>query len=177
MRIAVSGAHRTGKSTLVEALSRELAGHEALEEPYRLLEEEGHAFGHPPSLEDFEAQLDRSIRMILAGSEDQIFDRCPADLLAYLLTHRDGSGYDVEPWIPRVRSAMERLDFVVFVPIEHPDRVALSREDRPQWRRRVDEELRNILLADPWDLGARVLEVRGTAGERVHQVLEVIGAQ
>ena len=174
MRIAVSGAHRTGKSTLVDSLGRELAGHEVVEEPYHLLEEEGHEFGHPPSLEDFESQLDRSIRAILTGSDDQIFDRCPADLLAYLLTHRDGARFDFDPWIPRVRAALEKLDVVVFVPIEHPDRITLGRDDCPQWRRRVDEELRSVLLDDGWDLGARVLEVRGTAGERLNQVLEFI---
>ena len=174
MRIAVSGAHRTGKSTLVDALRRELAGHEAVEEPYRLLEEEGHEFAHPPSLEDFESQLERSIEAILTGSDNQIFDRCPADLLAYLLTHRDGAGFDFEPWIPRARAAMEKLHVVVFVPIEEPDRITLAREDRPRWRRSVDEALRSVLLDDGWDLGARVLEVRGTAGERLQQVLELI---
>jgi predicted ATPase len=78
---AVSGAHRTGKTTLLEELSRSLPGYTVVEEPYRQLE-----------------------------------------------------------------------------------------EDR-RWRRRVDEELREIVVADRRDLGLAVIEVAGTARERARQVL------
>jgi predicted ATPase len=172
VRIAVSGAHRTGKSTLVEDLCRSLPGHAPVEEPYRVLEEEGHPFHESPSLEDFELQLERSIRSLLEGAPNQIFDRCPADFLAYLATHRDGDAFDPEPWAARVRTAMERLDLVVLVPIEQPDRIQVSVEDRPKWRRRVADELRTLLLDDAWDLGVACIEVRGDARERLDQVLE-----
>ena len=61
MRIAITGTHFSGKSTLVEALSEALPHHIIVEEPYRLLEEEGYEFPELPSLEDFELQLERSI--------------------------------------------------------------------------------------------------------------------
>ena len=171
MRIAVSGAHRTGKSTLVEDLCRSLPGHASVQEPYRALEEEGHPFHDPPTLEDFELQLERSIRSLVDGTPDQIYDRCPADFLAYLATHRDGSAFDPEPWMERSRTAMETLDLVVLVPIEQPDRIPLSAEDRPKWRRRVADELRGLLLDDAWNLGVACIEVRGSVGERLDQVL------
>lgn len=44
MKIAVSGAHWTGKTTLVEELSRTLPDHLSMNEPYYYLEEEGHVF-------------------------------------------------------------------------------------------------------------------------------------
>lgn len=171
MKVAVSGAHRTGKSTLVQDLLGHLPGYQAIDEPYRLLEEEGHTFGHPPSLEDFELQLDVSIRSVLGSPSNSIFDRCPADLLAYLAVHRDRDAFDPDLWMPRVREAMGRLDLVVFVPIENPDRIDAGADARPRWRRAVHEELGAILLDDSWDLGVRTMEVRGDPGERLAQVL------
>lgn len=172
LRLAVSGAHRTGKSTLVEDLDRSLPGYEVIEEPYVLLEETGHVFRHPPSLEDFELQLNCSIRSILDAPSNAILDRCPADLLAYLALHRDHERFDPDSWMPQVRQAMGLLDLVVFVPVERADRISLDLETRPRWRRAVDEELRALLLDDPWGWGAPTLEVRGDPGERLAQVLK-----
>lgn len=116
MRIAVSGAHRTGKTTLIEELGRALPACEVLDEPYRLLAEEGYEFAETPSLEDFELQLERSLECIAGSGEDCLFDRCPADFLAYLVTHRESDGFDAGRWLTRVRNAMRRLDLIVFVP-------------------------------------------------------------
>jgi predicted ATPase len=174
MRIAVSGAHRTGKTTLVEELCRSLPNYVAVDEPYHLLAEEGYEFAEMPCLEDFELQLERSIESLAEDEEDRIFDRCPADILAYLITHDESEGFDLKHWLPRVRSAMERLDLIVFVPIEDPDRVIVSEPDDAELRHRVDEELREILLEDRWDFGVEILEVNGTLRERVRQVLEAL---
>src|SRR5439155_7177638 len=48
----------------------------------------------------------------------------------------DSEGFDLDPWLPRVRRAMDRLDLVVFVPVEHPDRVANVEPSGPAryWR-------------------------------------------
>lgn len=170
MRIAVSGAHGTGKTTLIEELGRALPAYGAVEEPYHQLEEEGHEFAETPSLEDFELQLERSIEGIARGGRDCLFDRCPADLLAYLLTHRDADGFDAGRWLPRARDAMRQLDLIVFVPVEDPDRIGSGPEEE-DWRLRVDEELQEILLADRWDFGVEVIEVAGSPRERAHQVL------
>jgi predicted ATPase len=174
VRIAVSGAHRTGKTTLIEALGQLLVGHEVVEEPYHLLEEEGHEFAQPPSIEDFEIQLERSIECLGDGEGNRLFDRCPADLLAYLFTHEDGDAFDLEPWFPRAREAMQRLDLVVFVPIEEPDRIGVPAPERP-WRQLVDEALREGLAEDRWDLGVEVLEVTGSVAERARQVRDRLG--
>jgi predicted ATPase len=170
MRITVSGAHRTGKTTLIEELGRALPAYEVVEEPYYLLEEEGHEFAETPCLEDFELQLERSIECIARGGRDCLLDRCPADLLAYLLTHRDSDGFDAGRWLSRARNAMRHLDLIVFVPVEAPDRIGSGPEE-DDWRLRVDEELREILLADRWDFGVEVIEVTGGPRERARQVL------
>ena len=171
MRIAVSGAHRTGKTTLIAGLARALPTYVVVDEPYNLLEEEGHVFSEVPSLEDFELQLERSIDCVLTSVENQLFDRCPADILAYLLSHRDADAFDLEPWLPRVGTAMQRLDRIIFVPIEDPDRVIVSGREDAERRRRVDEEIRSMVLEDRWGFGVEAMEVRGAADERVRQVL------
>lgn len=171
MRIAVSGAHRTGKTTLIDELTRELPTYGAVDEPYYLLEEEGHEFAEMASLEDFELQLEHSIKCIVDSEQNRIFDRCPADILAYLITHDDSDGFDIELWLPRVRSAMERLDLIVFVPVERTDPIIVSGAHERGLRRRVDEELRHIVLGDRWDFGVDALEVTGTSQERARQVL------
>ena len=111
------------------------------------------------------------MKSLAEEGEDRIFDRCPADILAYLITHEESQGFDVDAWLPRVRGAMERLDIIVFVPIEHPERVTNVDRDDARLRRRVDEELRDILLNDRWGIGVEVLEVSGTPQERARQVL------
>jgi predicted ATPase len=174
MRIAISGAHLTGKTTLIEELGRALPDYGVVDEPYYLLEEEGHEFAEMPGIEDFELQLERSIGCILDSEDDQLFDRCPADILAYLLTHRESDGFDVEHWLPRVRRAMRRLDLIVFVPIESPDRVVVSDQEEGELRLRVDEELQEIVLADRWDFGVETIEVTGSPRERARQVLAQI---
>src|SRR6478672_2946109 len=118
MRIAISGTHGTGKSSLVGELSRLLPEYASVDEPYRQLEDEGHAFPEAPSLEDFEAQLERSIDNLHASDADTLFDRCPADIVAYLLAHDEAAGFDLESWLPQIRRAMARLDLLVFVPLE-----------------------------------------------------------
>lgn len=164
MRIAISGAHRVGKSTLVEALGEALPTYATIPEPYELLEEDGYESATPPTVEDFEAQLERSLEVLAEDDARVIFDRCPADLVAYLLSHADS--FDLDDWLERVRDAMQTLDLVVFVPIE-----ARVKQASDGLRDTVDEKLRELLLDDSLGFGVEVLEVHGDVDARVRQVL------
>lgn len=175
MRIAVSGAHRTGKTTLIGELVDSLPSFSTVDEPYHLLAEEGHLFAELPGLEDFELQLERSIVSIVESEADCLFDRCPADLMAYLIAHDESAGFDIDRWLPRVRDAMRRLDLVVFVPIEEPDRVPVTASDHRLLRQRVDEELREIVLDDRWGFAVPAIEVTGSPAERARRVLAYLG--
>lgn len=170
MRIAISGSHLVGKTTLAEALAETLTGHELVPEPYYLLEEEGHAFGEMPSLEDFELQLERSIQCVRESGTDVVFDRCPLDILGYLVTHRDADGFQIEDWMPRVREAVATLDLIVFVPIEDPDRVAVPRSGA-RLRADVDMALRELILDDGGEMEIEVIMVAGTPVARLRAVL------
>jgi thymidylate kinase len=175
MRIAISGTHFSGKSTLVEALSEELPQYTTVEEPYYLLQEEGYEFAESPSLEDFEQQLERSIESLDESSPNVIFDRCPADILSYLLVHADVDAFNLERWLPRVQAAIGTLDLIVFLPIEEPDRIVLPFSQDAEYRRRVDEKLKEIILENAFNFEVEVLEVTGSLKMRVERVLDQIG--
>jgi hypothetical protein len=167
VRIAFSGAHRVGKSTLIEAIADALGGYTTVDEPYHLLEEDGYEFAHPPSREDFEAQLERSLAALEEGEQDVLFDRCPLDLVAYLTI--DDDEFDPEPLLPRIRTAMGTLDLVVYVPIE--GRVAVPSEEDADYRRAVDDKLRGLLVDDVLGLEMDILTVGGDLQSRIAQVV------
>ena len=176
MRIAVSGTHRAGKSTLVEDLAEQLPGHRVVDEPYHLLEEEGFELSDPPAMEDWVEQLRRSIAEIEAdGSPNLLLDRCPVDLLAYAFTYEDRDAFDLDECLPRVREALSTLDLVVFVPLERPDRIPLGPGEDAGLRAAVDRELSELLLEDSLGLELEVLNVEGSRKERVAQVLQRLG--
>ncbi|MFP2956315.1 AAA family ATPase [Myxococcus sp. 1LA] len=176
MRIAVSGSHRTGKSTLIEELADLLPSHVTVDEPYHQLEEEGHVFAETPSVEDFEAQLSRSISDLEEGPRDALFDRCPVDFVAYLLAHEDRDAFDLEAWLPRVRRALQMLDLIVLMGIERRDRIALSASEDDAFRLAVDEQMKELLLDDPYGLGVEVLEVEGSPSERATEPIRAAAA-
>jgi predicted ATPase len=171
MRIAISGTHFSGKSTLVEALSEALPQYTTVEEPYYLLQEEGYEFTELPSIEDFELQLERSIENLNENAPNVVFDRCPVDILGYLLSHADVKAFDLEEWLPRVQTAIRKLDLVVFIPIEEPDRIVLPASQDAAYRQRVDEKLKEIIRENSFDLEVEVLEVTGSPRTRVERVL------
>jgi AAA domain len=175
MRVAISGSHRTGKSTLLSELSRLLPAYTIVDEPYHLMEEEGHEFSHPPSLEDFEAQLERSIQELNQDDSNVLFDRCPVDFFGYIALHEDVDLFDYDEWLPRVRAALGTLDLIVFVPVESRDRIALSSsDDEGASREAVDQKLQEILFDDPFELSMEVLDVEGDPESRAPTVLRRI---
>lgn len=175
MRIAISGSHRTGKSTLLADLSRHLPAYATVEEPYHLLEEDGCGLSHPPALEDFEAQLERSIAELSEERDDVLFDRCPLDFLGYISLHEEADSFAFGRWIPRVRAALQTLDLIVWVPIEPRDRIAFSPSDEEgATRAEVDEKLKEMVYDDPFEVGVEILEVAGDPESRVRAVLRRI---
>ena len=169
MRVAFSGTHRTGKTTLIEAVHARLPGYDSVMEPYRLLEDEGYEFSDPPSGEDFQRQLLRSIEAIEASGRNTLFDRCPLDLVAYMQTLEDER--DIGEHLDAIRSCIEMLDLVVMVPIETPDRITVPSHEDKRLRRLVDRLIQGLLFDDPHGLEVPTLEVAGTIEQRMAQVM------
>lgn len=177
VRIAFSGSHRVGKTTLLERVADALPAYTTIDEPYHLLEADGHEFAQPPSLEDFEAQIERSLATIDESERDTLFDRCPVDLLAYLLVHDDAARFDPDDWLDRIRAAAQRLDLIVFVPIEDADRIAISSRDDAELRTAVDDKLHELWLDGAAGVDVEVLRVSGDLRARLDQVLARVRRQ
>src|SRR6185295_1867458 len=87
MRIAVSGTHGVGKSTLIDEFLRRHPEFVHEPEPYTVLVEDlGEEFAAEPCVEDFRRQLEFNIDRLLqhAPGENVIYERCPLDFFAYI---------------------------------------------------------------------------------------------
>jgi hypothetical protein len=169
MRIAISGAHFSGKSTLIATLLKQFPNFTSVEEPYVLLEEQGYEFSHPPSVEDFEQQFEFSVRSIMESQNNTFFDRCPLDCLAYALVLGE---VDAESWIEKMDNAIHLLDLIVFLPIEDRDRIPIPASEDLKLRKKVDENLQDMLLNDSLGIlkDVKILEVMGSIEKRAGMV-------
>jgi hypothetical protein len=175
MRVGISGTHGTGKTTLAEGLCARLPGHVLAEEPYYLLEEEGYEFGFPPSVEDYQAMLARSVRSMTSPSSpaEVIFDRTSLDYLAYLAA----AGVDVSGAADvALRPAFARLDLLVITPVTPETERVLPDTELPELRLRMNDALLDLVYDDPLDAweGVPVLELSGPLSGRVDAVLAAL---
>lgn len=173
MRIAVTGTHGVGKTTLVEDFADVAGQFEAIPEPIVFFQSDA-AFLNGPNMDDFEDQLNQSCDLILESTteRDLVFDRCPIDFLAYLdvLSAAEGSGWAPSPkQLALIERTFETLDLIVFVPLLDNDEIVENIE-YPQLRRQVDDRLKSILRDDELGLfesDLPLLEVFGRRQERV----------
>lgn len=182
MRVAISGTHCSGKSTLVDAFLlshgdyvHEPEAYEALQGVY------GEAFAAEPSADDFYRQLEYNVARLhrYRVGDRVIFERSPVDYLAYLLALRDldrdtADAQLAERSIGVVRGAVALLDLIVFLPASGWGGGVPDSED-PELRRIVDDRLDGILIDDDFDMFTAscpsVLEAIGTTAQRL-QMLE-----
>jgi hypothetical protein len=171
LRIAISGSHATGKSTLLRELASLLPHYQTVDEPYDLLEEAGHRFSDPPRNDDFIALVEYSASLYLRNTTaDIVFDRSPADYLAYLAA---GYANSIRPdHLAVTADALATVDLVILVPIERPDCVVGA--DAPKLRRRVDGILREMLIDHAWPFSPSTIEVTGSSTQRAEQVLTAL---
>ncbi len=181
MRIAISGTHCCGKSTLVEAFLRGHQHYQHEPEAYEALEDlYGETFAAEPSADEFYQQLEYQLGRLAEyrAGERVIFERSPLDYIAYLQAlgelGRAGASEELTEQAHEVApDAIRRLDLIVYLPLEGELASAGDVED-PKLRWAVDERLAGILLDD--DLGLfttsrpKVIEARGTTPQRLRTV-------
>ena len=180
MRIAVSGSHGTGKSTLIAAFieRRPRYRHEA--EAFETLGDEVDLADGVPTPEGLELLL-RWTAAAVARHEpgsDVIHERSPVDYLAYAAARRRcwatgaGAGF-AKALAPVVRDALGHLDLIAFVPVA-PAVPGRPGEDA-RFRRRVDRELGRALLDDEYGLlagaGPAVVELPPQPERRLAELL------
>ena len=178
MRIAVTGTHGVGKTTLIEDLAEENAQLEVVPEPFVLFQSDA-AFVDGPNTDGFEEQLNQSCDLILDRTDERklVFDRCPIDFLAYLdaISAAEGAEWTPSPkQFARIERALEALDLIVFVPLLDDDEIAGNIE-YPKLRQEVDARLKSILKDDElglFEMSLPVLEVFGQRQQRVAMVID-----
>ena len=161
MKIAVSGTHGVGKSTLIDEFLRLHPEFEYEPEPYEVLVEEyGEEFSEDPTVEDFLRQLEFNIERLgqHAASENVIYERCPFDFVAYL----NALAANVpEALLKRTSEAMQQLDLIVYLPLDHE-----GGGEFPKLRRAMDHQLSEILTST----NVTVVEPTGSTPQRLRAV-------
>lgn len=196
MRIAISGSHSLGKSTVVNDWVAAQPGYLREEEPYRALG----LFG-PYEIEfrDASTRLQNGIQMYYnisrihrysSRSDDVIFDRAPVDYLAYSQYTANQATTDIDDafvasMVPAVRESLDHLDILAFVPKSQAWPVAMEEDGiRPvdhAYRDDVDAIFKEIYRDGRFDVMPRVqaprlIELVGPAEQRLDQLKNAIRA-
>ena len=156
MRVAVSGSHGTGKSTLIAAFLARRPEYLHEPEAYEELADEVRLGDEGPDAEGLESMLRLAVAAVdrHAGTPDVVFERSPVDYLAYAASTREwdsGSAGDfIAACVPVVRQSVRKLDLIVLLPVGTG--VGGRSGEDPRFRRRVDGRLRRALIDDDYRL-------------------------
>jgi len=176
MRIAVSGTHFIGKSTLIEDFIKAHPEYKHEIEPYYQLEST-----LEPSLDSFLEQLDYSIEMLNthANESNIIFDRCPVDFLAYAMCTLEQEPIDindseVSERFSVIKEALDNIDAIVFLPIVKEHTIEYT-EDDAAFRKEVDKCFKLIYSDDIYDIfpsydHPKIIEIWGDRTTRIRKL-------
>jgi AAA domain len=179
LRIAVSGTHCSGKSTLIAdflAAHREYI-HEP--EPYVWLDElYGEHAAEEPGVADFYRQLEVCVERLrnYEPGADMIAERSPLDFLAYILALHDlgdgeGAPEIVDAAVTLVESGLAHLDVLIVLPLNGRDGIEAPSGEDPELREAMNDRLIEIVDGDELGLlGKRplqVAELHGTPQRRL----------
>ena len=189
MRIAISGSHSLGKSTLVWDWIKRHPQYTLEEEPFRALDGEMYDI----RFRQESNRLHNGIQMYYNASRVNlyssindcvIFDRAPVDYIAYSQYTADKKTTDiddafVDAMVPRVKETLQRLDLVVFIPMTN--RWPVEMEDdgiRPvdlPYRAEVDAIFKQIyrderFLVMPDKNRPKLIELWGSREQRLDRL-------
>jgi AAA domain-containing protein len=173
VRIAVSGTHCSGKTTLVEDFLQRHPEYVHEPEPYEWLVEQGAAFSADLTAADVWQQLEISVERLSAHApgSNVVAERSPIDFLAYLEALRNLGREDTSRMLDAARElasrGMQHVDLLVVLPrndeIEAPeDEDAELREAMNSWLlETLDNHLGRIAGA------VRLTEIAGSRARRL----------
>lgn len=179
MRIAVSGTHAMGKSTLAEDFVENHPEFVLEVEPYHVLQEQfGIDLTEEPTQESFIAQLEYSLKRTNAyeKKDNVIFDRCPIDYIAYLMyvSQRDFGSPALPHLSGLLREAAKsvaRLELIVFLPMVDQQAIARRPDEDENFRLEVDHFFKEIYREDSYGLFSgqqpEVMELWGNRKNRL----------
>ena len=194
MRIAISGSHSLGKSTVVNDWVAAHPEFRREEEPYRAL-----ALNGPYEILFREAstRLHNGVQMYYnisrvyrysSPADDVIFDRAPVDYLAYSQYTANQGSTDINSafvasMVPAVRESLDHLDILAFVPKSEAWPVEMEADGiRPvdhAYRDEVDAIFKQIYREGRFAVMPPVhpplmLELVGSRHQRLDQLREAI---
>lgn len=170
MRIAVSGTHASGKSTLVADFAAAHPQYETMPDPFELIDEQVDQPTAGMLLRQLRLSADR---LEDTDSPDVIAERSPLDFLAYLLAlgelDRATASHEV---LERAReltaSALRHVDLLVVLPLNARDRIRIGDDEDPDLREATDAALLDLIDDPDLILGTtRVLEITGDRARRL----------
>lgn len=176
MRIAVSGTHGSGKSTLIHDFVAAHRDYVHEPEPYEWLDS---AYDEP-GVDEFYQQLEISVERLrqYQPGANMIAERSPVDFLAYILALMDlgRAARDCALTASAVELAaagVAHLDLLVFLPSSE------IAEDIPL-RDAMNEQLADILTSDRYSLFThgrpRIVEISGSPLERLRRIERAVAA-
>jgi len=173
VKIAVSGTHCSGKSTLIADFLEVNPAFIHEPEPYEWLQEMyGETFSDRPTADDFYRQLEVCVERLHSheSNADVIAERSPVDFVAYLLALGDlgHESFALDDAIALARRGTARLDCIAFLPMAKGI-VAPESEDLAL-RESTNDRLIELFADDEFDLlgnRVRVVEIRGTPAQRL----------
>ena len=194
MRIAVSGSHSLGKSTVVNQWVETHPDYTREEEPYRALSLHG---PYEIKFRELSTRLHNGIQLYYNLSRiyryskptDQvIFDRCPVDYIAYSQYTANQASTDIdaafiESMVPAAKESLDHLDILAFVPKSEQWPVAMEEDGiRPvdhSYRDEVDTIFKQIYRDGRFDLltkqhGPKLIELTGPPEQRIKQLEQSI---
>lgn len=174
MRIAVSGTHCSGKTTLVEDFLERHSEYVHEPEPYEwLAEARGGISSAELTATDAWQQLEISVeRLSLHGPGSNVMaERSPLDFLAYLEALRTLGREDTSPMIDAARElasrGMENVDLLVVLSLS--DDIEVPEDEDPKLRNAMNSCLLEILdeELDRMAGDVRLAELVGTRARRL----------
>lgn len=166
MRIAVSGTHCSGKSTLIHDFLATHSEYTHEPEPYESLEALGETFTDELTIDDAYRQLEFSVERWSSFERDAnvIAERCPLDFVAYLqaLVDLGRAARDCELMDAAVELTAGAMANVELLLVTSPDAVRVPDDEDPELREAMHECLLDLITTDPYSLlgNTRVVELR-----------------
>ena len=194
MRIAISGSHSLGKSTVVNDWVAKHPQFIREKEPYRVL---GLMGPYEIHFRDASTKLHNGLQMYYnisriyryhQSTDDVIFDRAPVDYIAYSQYTANQGSTDiddafVESMVPVVRESLDHLDILAFVPKSEAWPVEMEADGiRPvdhAYRDEVDAIYKQIYREGRFNVlpathGPLLIELWGAREQRLQQLQKAI---
>jgi hypothetical protein len=160
VRVAVSGSHSTGKSTLIAAFLDHRPDYTAEPEAYEILADDiDFASADTPTPDGLYALLQYTVAAVEAhpAGAKVVFERSPVDYLAYAAASRRAWDADaladfLRKAVPVARASLRNLDLIVLLPVSRRGPIQGRADEDDGFRRRVDRCLRRSLVDDDYDL-------------------------